>query len=266
MARGNRTPKRKPRRFPAGLWLVPLAAVALWAAAPRIGMLGARLTSALPVEYVRVEGPIWNLDTEEFRKAVLPHIRGAYFQVDLKAIEAAAGALAWVDRVEAMRVWPDTVVLRVVEQRPIARWGEDGLLNERGASFTPPNAADFPQLPRLSGPAGREQEVLGMLRALNDKLQSRRMRIETLRLSKRLAWEAQLEGGMEIVFGNQDPLAAMDRLLALLPHLGEERIASIRKLDLRYPNGFSVVWKPESPTPPEQLGCWERLPPDSASA
>lgn len=266
MARGNRTPKRKPRRFPAGLWLVPLVAVALWAAVPRIGMLGVRLTNALPVEYVRVEGPIWNLDAEEFRKAVLPHAQGGYFLIDLRAIEAAAGALAWVDRVEATRVWPDTVVLRVAEQIPIARWGEDGLLSERGVSFTPPNAAAFLELPLLSGPSGREQEVLGVLRALNDKLQSRRMRVETLRLSKRLAWEARLEGGMEIVFGNQDPLAAMDRLLALLPQLGEERIAAIRKLDLRYPNGFSVVWKPENPTPPEQLGCRERLPPDSASA
>lgn len=253
-ARGNRTPKRKPKHFPVGILLVPVAAVALWAAAPRIGMLGARLTKAMPVEYVRVEGPIWSLDTEEFRRAVLPHVQGGYFLVDLKAIEAAAGAFAWVDHAEAMRVWPDTVVLRVVEQKPIARWGEHSLLNERGMSFTPPNAADFPQLPLLAGPPGQERQVLDMMHALNGKLQSRQMRIEALRLSKRLAWEAQLEGGMEIVFGYQDPLGAMDRLLVLLPQLGEERIASIRKLDLRYPNGFSVVWKPEMPTPPEQLG------------
>jgi cell division protein FtsQ len=59
---------------------------------------------------------------------------------------------------------------------------------------------------------------------------------------------------MEIVFGSQDPLAATDRLLTLLPQLGEGRVATIKKLDLRYPNGFSVVWKPELPIPPDQLG------------
>jgi cell division protein FtsQ len=252
--RGNRTPKRKPKRWPVRLLLIPVAAVALWMAAPHIDLGTARIRNVMPVEFVRVEGAIWNLDPEEFRRAVMPRVQGGSFMMDLKSIEAVAGAFAWIDRVEATRVWPDTLVLRIVEQKPVARWGEHGLLNEQGQSFTPPNAADFTQLPLLAGPSGQEKEVLGMMRALNVKLKSRQMRIETLRLSKRLAWEAQLEGGMEIVFGNQDPLAAMDRLLALLPQLGEERIAAIRKLDLRYPNGFSVVWKPENPPPPEQLG------------
>lgn len=253
-AKGNRAPKRKPRGFPIGLLLIPAAALALWAAAPWFRGVGARVENLMPIEYVRVQGSIWNLDPEAFRRAVMPRAQGGYFLIDLKAIEAAARAFAWVDRIEATRVWPDTIVLRVEEQKPIARWGEAGLLNERGVSFTPPNAGSFVQLPLLAGPPGREQEVLDMMRALNGKLQSWELRLESLRLSKRLAWEARLEGGTEIVFGNRDPRAAMDRLLALLPQLGDNRIAAIKKLDLRYPNGFSVVWKPETPASPERLG------------
>jgi cell division protein FtsQ len=252
--RGNRTSRRKPKRLPVRLFLIPAAVAAVWLAWPHINVDTSRIRNALPVEYVRVEGSLWNLDPEEFRTVVMPHAQTGYFMLDLKVVEAAVSTLAWVDHVEAARIWPDTVVLRVVEQQPVARWGEHGLLNVRGASFTPANAAAFTRLPQLAGPPGREKEVLGMMRALNLKLKARQLRVETLRLSKRLAWEAQLEGGMEIVYGNQDPLAATDRLLALLPQLGEERIASIRKLDLRYPNGFSVVWKPENPTPPEQSG------------
>jgi cell division protein FtsQ len=106
-----------------------------------------------------------------------------------------------------------------------------------------------------------------MLQSLNAKLQARRLRVESLRLSKRRAWVAQLEGGMEIVFGNQDPLAATDRLLTLLPKLGEERIAALRKVDLRYPNGFSIILKPELQTSPESLSRLRKhLPPDSAQA
>lgn len=257
MARIDRRPKPKSRqkqrrRIPIRLilWLAVIGAVG--AAASRIDW--DRLKTALPIEYVRVEGPLWHLDEAEFRDALMSEVRLNYFMADLDGIEAAAKRFAWVDKAQAARIWPNTLVVRIEEQYPIARWGEDGLLNERGESFTPKDAATFTALPQLSGPPGQEKQVLGMMYALNGKLQARWLKIESLRLSKRLAWVARLEGGMEIVFGNQDPLAAMDRLLALLPRLGEDRIAEIQKLDLRYPNGFSVVWRPEpQAAPPDSI-------------
>ncbi|MGZ8246497.1 MAG: cell division protein FtsQ/DivIB [Methylomagnum sp.] len=225
-----------------------------------------RLKSALPIEYVRVEGPVWHLDAEEFRGALMSQVRLNYFMADLDGIEATAKQFAWVDKAQAARVWPNTLVVRVEEQHPIARWDEDSLLNDRGERFTPKDVTAFGALPQLSGPPGQEKQVLGMMYALNAKLQARWLRIESLRLSKRLAWVARLEGGMEVVFGNQDPLAAMDRLLALLPRLGEDRIADIQKLDLRYPNGFSVVWKPEPQAPPDSISQIRELAPlDSGS-
>lgn len=252
-ARGHRRTKATRKPKPLGLLLIPVTALAFWVGASHVDQARERLENILPIQYVRVEGAIWNLDTEAFQQAVMPHAQRGYFSVDLKAIEAAAGAFAWIDRVETNRAWPDTIVLRIVEHTPVARWNEDSLLNEQGKSFTPPNAGDFTRLPSLAGPPGHEAEVLGMMRQLDAKLEPREMRVAALRLSKRLAWEAELEGGLEIVFGNQDPLAATVRLLALLPalteQLGQDRIAAIRRLDLRYPNGFSVVWKPEIPPP-----------------
>lgn len=256
MARIDRRPKpksrqRQRRRIPIRLILSLIMIGVLGAAASRIDW--DRLKTALPIEYVRVEGPLWHLDEAEFRDALMSEVRLSYFMADLDGIEAAAKRFAWVDKAQAARIWPNTLVVRIDEQHPIARWGEDGLLNERGEPFTPKDAATFTALPQLSGPPGQEKQVLGMMYALNAKLQARWLKIESLRLSKRLAWVARLDGGMEIVFGNQDPLVATDRLLALLPRLGEDRIAEIQKLDLRYPNGFSVVWKPEPQTPPESI-------------
>ena len=260
-----RRENRKPKRLVVRLLMAIGAVAALTAIAPRLDT--AQLEEWRPIEYVRVEGAIWHLDVGEFRQALMPYAMRGYFSADLKEIEAVARNFAWVDEVRATRVWPDTILVQVKEHQPVARWGEDSLLNGRGERFTPDQTASFRLLPFLSGPAGQEKQVLDMMRSLNSKLQARRLRVESLRLSKRLAWVAQLEGGTEIVFGNQDPLAATDRLLALLPKLGEERIAAIRKVDLRYPNGFSVILKQESPTPPEAFSrLWEPLSPDSANA
>lgn len=242
--------RRSRRRAPPLRFLSKLLAVALLVLlASRID--AGRLAGWMPVAYLRVEGAVWNLDPDQFHAALLPYARGGYLLADLDGLEAEAKRFAWVDSVRVARVWPDTLVVRVEEQKPVARWGEAGLLNERGEPFVPPALNVYASLPRLAGPDGQERHMLGMMRALNLKLRSRSMQVEELRLSKRLAWVAQLDGDVQIVFGNQDPLAALGRLLALLPQLGEERIAAIWKLDLRYPNGFSVVWRPEPEAPPE---------------
>jgi cell division protein FtsQ len=202
------------------------------------------LRNAFPVEYFRVEGDILNLEPESLEQALLPEVRGGFLLTDLAAIEAAARQEAWVDRVETRRIWPDTLVIRVEEQIPAARWGGDSLLNGRGERFTPRRVQGFDDLPRLSGPDGQERTVLAMLRALDLKLKPRRLHVEALSLSNRRAWTAEVSGGTELVFGHQDPLVAMNRLLALLPKIGEDRLPAMRRLDLRYPNGFAVVWKP----------------------
>ena len=249
-----RTSRRQLNLWPIGLLSAAIAALGLWADRPFIDLDVDHIRNVLPIEYVRVEGAVWYLEPSDLELAVMPHLQAGFFALDLKAIEAAVGSLPWIDYAEASRIWPDTVVVHVVEQTPVARWGTDGLLNFQGVSFIPPNVGEFARLPLLAGPSGRELEMLGMLRALNGKLRARNLQIASLRLSPRLAWEARTENGMEIVFGSQDPLAATDRLLTLLPQLGEGRVATIKKLDLRYPNGFSVVWKPELPIPPDQLG------------
>lgn len=239
---------RRLRRFLLGLAMIGMIA----AAATRIEIDTDRLETWPPIQCVRVEGPLWYLDAEAFLATLSPFTRKGYFGIDLREIETAARSFAWVSDARVERIWPDTIVIRIREQVPVARWGADSLLNGRGESFTPDSVAGFDGLPLLEGPVGHEKEVLEMVRVLDRKLEARQLRITSLRLSRRLAWVAETTGGLEIVFGRQNPAAALDRLLALLPKLGEDRIATIRKLDVRYPNGFSVVWKPEAPVLPEE--------------
>lgn len=205
------------------------------------------LEEIMPIRHVRVEGEIRNLDAAEFTRILLPWTQGGYFLADMRGIEKAAKAFPWVDSVQVVRLWPDTLQLKIVEQKPVARSGDGGLINSRGERFLPGNAQSYARLPMLDGAQGQEKQLLNMLRLLNAKLKQRGLRIDVLRLTNRRAWSARLSGGVDVEFGKQDPALALDRLLALLPRLGEERVATIRKLDLRYPNGFAVIFKPQFP-------------------
>lgn len=198
----------------------------------------------LPIHYVRIEGSIKNLDDQKFREEIAPSIDGGYFSVDLHKIEAVARRFAWIDAIKVIRYWPDTLVLRVSEHKPIARWGDNALLNQRGELFEPENAKSFANLPLIHGPMGTEMNLLAMVKLLNDRLNDRNMSVVSLELSERRAWVANLSSGMEIHFGRQDPVRALDRFLEFAPKLGEEKMARLKRVDLRYPNGFAVVWKP----------------------
>ncbi len=197
-----------------------------------------------PIRYVRVEGEIENLDVQKLQETLGPSINGGYFSLEMGEIEGAVRSFPWVDRVQLARVWPDTLEIRIAEQKAVARWGEKALLNPRGERFAPAGAESFTQLPVIYGPPGMESFLLGMLKSLNEKLAQQKASVVSLDMSKRRAWVVKLDNGLELHFGRQDPLKALDRFLGLVPKLGEDGFARLKSVDLRYPNGFAVIWKP----------------------
>jgi len=205
-----------------------------------------QLKGFMPIRYVRVEGEIRNIDATEFTKTLLPWAQAGYFLADMHGIEETAKSFPWIDSVQVARLWPDTLLLKIVEQKPVARTSDGSLINYRGGRFSPGNVQSYANLPMLDGPLGQEKQLLKMLYLLNEKLKHKGMRIDALKLTGRRAWSAHLTSGVEIEFGKQDPALALEHLLALLPRLGEARIAALQKVDLRYPNGFAVIFKPQS--------------------
>lgn len=250
MPRNRKKPLRKQPNYWTGL-LVAVVVAAGGLAALNWAMVMARLDDLMPIRHVRVEGEFANLDPESLRKTLLPLVRRNYFLVDFDALEQAAVEEPWVRAVRFSRVWPDTVVVEVQEHEPVARWGRDQLMSESGVVFPkgPGTVSDFSSLPALEGPVGHEAEVLAMLRELNEKFAERATPVADLKLSDRLGWSAVLVDGLEIAYGSKNPLEATDRMLALLPRLRERRPGVPQRLDLRYPSGFAVTWKPE-PGPP----------------
>lgn len=209
------------------------------------------ISAAYPVRYVRVEGATLYLDEAQLVAAVSPLVRGGMLDVDLNAIDGTVRSFAWVDDVTVMRRWPDTLVVQVREHQPVARWNEDGLVSGRGRRFTPQSVAGFLHLPRLYGAEGQEAEVLGVWRKVDELIAAHNWRVTMLACNFRQSWSARLSDGKELVIGRQDPVASIAQLLKLLPELGDRQTAAIKKVDLRYRNGFAVVWRfePESEPP-----------------
>lgn len=212
------------------------------------------IRAAYPVRYVRIESGAVHLNERQFTDTIAPLVSTGLLDVDLDAVASMAASFAWVESVRVIRRWPDTLILQLREHRAAARWNEDSLLSDHGKRFAPPSLEGFSELPRLYGSDGQEGRVLDVWRKMNELLRSRQWRVTMLSCNFRQSWTARLSDGKELMFGRQDPVANVARLLMLLPELGPRQAAAIKKVDLRYRNGFAVVWRFQPESEPEPAG------------
>jgi cell division protein FtsQ len=222
----------------SGLLLLGVLAGLAWA-----GMRWFTDPYRFPLGVVEVKGDFLYLQKEQLQAAVAPHVTGGFFTVDVVAIRAAAEALPWVYKASVQRIWPETVRVQIEEQQPVARWHGRGFLNRYGEAFYPEQAQPDIELPWLEGPDGQELKVLERYRQVSAMLAPLGLQVARLQLDGRRAWEVQLEGAVGLRLGRTQPWRRLQRFVRAWPGVFAARIAELHTVDLRYSNGFAVVWQ-----------------------
>lgn len=205
------------------------------------------LAGIAPVQRVLVEGSFERVSTTEVENAVLPHLVGGFFTVDLEAIKAAAESLPWVAAAQVMREWPDSVRIVVIEERAEFRWGSTGLLNADAELFVTGVAGEEWELPVLAGPDGSEARVVDWYAALNAEFGRCAHRAASVRLDSRRALRVTLASGVEVRFGRDATLPRARRFCEVVARELASRFDRVAYVDMRYTNGFAVGWRQSGP-------------------
>lgn len=227
------------RRLAEGVLLV-----AVLAGASVASVLHLRNPATLPIRAVKVEGSFRYLDEQQLQTAVSTHALGGFFTIDLDAIRAEVLQRPWVEEVRVRRLWPDTVVLQVMEHEPLARWRDGGLVSDRGVWFDAPHDANAAALPEFAGPEGFEHSLALQYYRINTFLEPLGMSVATLTLSPRRALRLELDNGLQLRLGRGDHEAALARFVAVYANRLAQLRARMEVVDLRYTNGFAVRWRP----------------------
>jgi len=228
-------------------WMVALTLVAL----PVVGMLnGWFAVDRWPVRSLQVEAEYNHVSAEQIRAAVAVHLGTGFFALKLEEVRASVAALPWVERVEARKRWPDTLELRVRERQPFARWGDKRLIGRDGVLFSVPGGDTIQGLPQLDGRDGALVEVVDFYTKTRRALSGSGLILAGASLNERGGWKLTLVGGAQILLGHEQVDARMQRFLAMLPRLSTEHGGVFQRADLRYSNGFSILWTNASATPP----------------
>ncbi len=230
----------EPRELPSLSGVVLALFVVVATGALTWGSLELSDPAALPIRKVLVEGEFSHLNPEHVQTAVVAAVDAGFFGLKVGEIRELLLNEPWVRDATIRRVWPDALHVSIVEQKPVARWGNYGLLNAQADLFVPA-PEDLPdQLVELDGPLGTEFIVLQRYEYLRAQLGAIGLTPTAVRLSERHAWTVTTTGGREIVFGRRDFDLRLARFIFGYSRALAEAWPQIGRVDLRYTNGFAV--------------------------
>lgn len=219
-------------------WTLAIVLVAL----PVVAVLNGWIAGdRWPMRTLAVHGEFRQVDEQAVRAAVIPLVGDGFFAVDLARVRGAVAALPWVERVEVRKRWPDRLEVTLHEHTPVARWGEDRMLSEDGALFAAPPGAGA-DLPLFEGPEARAGELMAVHGVARPLFLPLGLRVDTVSVSARGSWSLVLDDGTRIEAGRGDPQPRLARFARMLPQLRADPVRRIVRADLRYTNGFAIVW------------------------
>ncbi len=245
-------PSALPRALPSDVrWMRHTANGLFVLAALVLGALALHLLMRQPVFSLRAIGIAGDLSRNSvatIRVNAVPKLRGNFFTSDLQATQRAFESVPWVRRAVVQRVWPNRLAVRLEEHRPAALWrggtASDQLVNTVGEVFEA-SVGDVEEegLPVLAGPDGSSPAMLVMLARLQSVFGRLGHRVESLRLSGRASWSAELDSGAKVELGrgsDDEVVARAERFASTVTQMTEQFQAPLVYADLRHRDGYAL--------------------------
>lgn len=195
------------------------------------------IRSNFPINEIQIKNQYEKVDSLQVDLIIQQYLRGNFFGLDLNLTRNIFKKLPWVREVSVRRIWPDKIEISIEEHQVIARWGNVGLVNDKGEFF---NAAYQDDLPYFWGPKNFVSEITQKYFEINKILSKELMQIGTISMSDRLSWEIQTDNNIKIVLGRKDILKKITNFVEHYQTVLTEINNRIEYVDMRYKNGFAI--------------------------
>lgn len=199
-----------------------------------------------PLRVIAVDGEIRHLRRDEIETLVSRHLDGGFLTLDMQALREQLELHPWIATARARREWPNGLYLHLVEEAPVARWGDDQFLNGRGQVLPGVAADDFTGLPQLIGPAGEQLAMMADLRRFSARVAPDGLRVERLERSAG-GIQLRLAGPFDLILGRAQVDARLERFLVVWRGALMARRGALVSADARYDNGVAVRWREAQP-------------------
>jgi cell division protein FtsQ len=227
----------QPQRVHGLLWwsmvLVSLLLLMLWF------QRGWIASDRWPVRWIEITAPEQRVSAEQIRARLRDDLRNGFFSLDLRHMGQQLESISWVASAQIQRSWPDTLVVSIQEHRPVAYWNKQQLISDYGVVFNAEEISLIQELPVLSGPTQRREEVIQQWLLWREMLMPIGMSIASLELSERGSWTLTMSNGAHVALGREQTSARLQRLVDIWPQLTSRNLYA-QQIDLRYSNGLAI--------------------------
>jgi cell division protein FtsQ len=179
---------------------------------------------------------------ETSQQAILAklEVHGSLVNYDAAKAQERIAELAWVERANVRKFYPNRLSVSIVERTPFALWQRDGevhLVDKGGVEFGKLQDPRFGKLPLLVGPGANAAAAVFLAALQAEPAIASRMRAAVYVAERR--WDLYLEDGVTVKL----PEKGMREALAQLVKLDAERQILSRDVvvvDLRLPDRVTV--------------------------
>lgn len=196
-----------------------------------------------PLTQVMVGGDFNYMQRQDLAQLVSAEIDGGFLTVDLSHLRQVLQDHSWVDHVSIRRQWPSTLRVEVIEEVPIARWGEEGFLNRLGVELAIDDNSRLDSLPVLRADYGSSAEMMQHYQLLAELLLPTGLKLIEMQRDHMGAWRVETNQGIELVLGREQIGEKIKRLALVWASGLNQQAKEIKTIDLRYPNGLAVAWR-----------------------
>lgn len=195
-----------------------------------------------PIAQVQVEGAFRYADKAQVEQLIAQALNDNFLRLDLAQVRAQLEHSPWVERAAVRRQWPDTLRVRIHEQHPIARWGENGFLNRKGDIIRVDSPEKITHLPWLDGHDEDATKVMRYYLEVGELLRARGLILKSFKSDARKSWEMEVGDEIRIMIGRDAMMEKLQRFLAVYDLVLHERWQEVASVDLRYHSGVAVGW------------------------
>ncbi|VAW99161.1 Cell division protein FtsQ [hydrothermal vent metagenome] len=205
-------------------------------------LLQINFNALLPIKKIRAQGEFINVTEKMILDAISVDVHGGYLKVNVHHLQTKIEKLPWVKVAAVRRVWPDSIVVTIKEQKAYAVWKSNSLLNELGEKFEPKSII-LNNLPILNGPDNLNVKVMSEYKIIEAQLNTIGLSVDVFHLNARRAINLKLANSIQISLGRSEYQLRLKRFITAFKLSLRKYSENIEYVDMRYTNGFSIKWK-----------------------
>jgi len=199
------------------------------------------------LQRIEVNGSLRHVSRTAIRAAIAGRLQGTFFTMSLAQTRAAFESIPWVAAASVRRVWPDRLVVTLVERHAVGLWNDGRVVADDGALFdvNPAEAELDGPLVDFSGPPQMAGEAVARLHSFDALLASLPASVAAIDISERASWTIRTNGGQTLELGRDVPLGSVPARLAAIvtnyPTVVAQLSGNPARIDARYNNGFAAT-------------------------